>query len=665
MIGKIQARFSNDWKKPGSFFPMIGKPAVRGFFRLAAPALMFLIAFTPGINFMEDLGRHLLLGRVILETGRVPDTNLLTYTWPGHPFVNHHWLSEVVLYLLHGAAGLNGLIVLKALLMAGVLGLALRTVSPGRLSARYGLAAVLAAVVLGFRAHIRPELFTFLGVALYGWGFERLRRRCPGRARLPTALLLLAYGGFWANAHIYFVFGLGMAGAFFLERWAARRAWPWPEAAGLAALVGISLWNPNGWRGLLYPFGIFAHYGVSITENASPLELWQTVLNPMLIALPILSVLALAALAAVIRRTGRDGPEPWRAANYLILLAAALAAWRMARSAPLLALAALPVVGEWARRRAAPAPWRAAGVALTAALGLWLAVGVIGGGYARRFPSPIAPTPFGLDTEERYMALRKLREDGLPGRVFSDYNIGSLVEYNIYPEPGYVDNRPEAFPVSFWNDEYLPVLSLGEEWERVRRERGIQTVAVSLPGVSDGYVRAMMSRPEWRLVHLDFLFAVWVLATEDNEPFMNRHLFTLRRLEDYAARIASAVRALPARPAWRRQVEAEQIVYELYSLACVNEFQRLWPMLWALHRQYPDYQLLHELLRISAPPESSEAVRQVMARRARWPLAAKQVLDWGAVLESDGRLEDARAVYRRGRWFFPLNPELRQRARRD
>ncbi|MDV7399240.1 hypothetical protein RZS08_47960, partial [Arthrospira platensis SPKY1] len=120
-----------------------------------APALLFLLAFTPGLGLMEDLGRHLVLGKIILEEGAVPRVNLLTYTWPDHPFVNHHWLSEVVLYAARRAVGLNGLIVLKALLLAGVLALAMRTVPPGRVSARYLWTAVLGAVVIGFRAHVR------------------------------------------------------------------------------------------------------------------------------------------------------------------------------------------------------------------------------------------------------------------------------------------------------------------------------------------------------------------------------------------------------------------------------------------------------------------------------------------------------------------------------
>ena len=71
--------------------------------------LMLLLAWTPGISFTEDLGRHLLLGQIISETHHVPDTNYLTYTHPDFPFVNHHWLSEVILYRLHNLIGLNAL----------------------------------------------------------------------------------------------------------------------------------------------------------------------------------------------------------------------------------------------------------------------------------------------------------------------------------------------------------------------------------------------------------------------------------------------------------------------------------------------------------------------------------------------------------------------------
>ena len=97
---------------------------------IAVPAfLMFLIGLTPGISFFEDLGRHILLGRFIIENGVVPKTNLLTYTCPDFPVVNHHWLFQCAVAVLHPLIGMDGLILLKAVMMATSLAFALWTAS--------------------------------------------------------------------------------------------------------------------------------------------------------------------------------------------------------------------------------------------------------------------------------------------------------------------------------------------------------------------------------------------------------------------------------------------------------------------------------------------------------------------------------------------------------
>lgn len=639
--------------------------------------LMALIAWTPGVSFTEDLGRHMLLGRIISEQRAVPKTNLLTYTYPDFPFVNHHWLSEVFLYHAHRLVGLNGLIVWKMIMLTGTLGLALATRWPPRGIGIYYLAGLLAAVILGSRAHIRPELFTYLGVAFYGWAFQRTRH-----GAVWPKWAVLAYAFVWANAHIYFVFGLGMAGAFFVERWGDRRragagAPSRDDVVWLAALVLVSCINPNGIDGLLYPFRIFSSYGADITENMSPLECWQTVVNPMLIALPILSLITVGAVVGCLRS------RTWQLADLVIALAALGAAWSMARSTPLLALAALPVIGAWLgstpsgaaerpknrRHRLAGqrGPRRAATagfLAVAAIANVSLVRAVWSGAYQRVFPSPLAPTPLGFDDERNYLALMDLKRDGLRGPVFSNYNIGSLVEYNLYPERGYVDNRPEAFPPSFWRAEYLPALALGKDWEQIHERRGFNAIVVSFTGVKEAYTRELMRRPHWVLVHLDFLLGVWVRKRPENEAFIEAHRFDGPRLDELDRSIAARIGGLPGKPVWRRHKQAQEILYELYALHCVGETSRVWPHLWRLHQMAPDYQMVHELLRVTAPPGHVDDVKAVMARRARWPVAAKQVTDWGRILESDGKLEQAKAVYRRGRWFFPLSKTIAAAAQR-
>jgi len=246
----------------------------------------------------------------------------------------------------------------------------------------------------------------------------------------------------------------------------------------------------------------------------------------------------------------------------------------------------------------------------------------------------------------------------LPGKIFSDYNSGSLVEYNIYPERGYVDNRPEAFPAVFWEQEYKPALALGAVWEDTITRRGIQTVAVSITGVKERFIRTLLADSRWQLVHLDFFCAVFVRNTSENQDFLRRHAFGPEQIRQFARKTAQRIRALSSHSIWRRQVLADQIVYEIYGLICLGESNLAWPLVWEMHLRYPDYQIIHELMRVSVPPHLAPVVMDIMERRARWPLAAKQVLDYGAVLEAQGRNDEARAVYRRGKRFFPLSQNL-------
>jgi hypothetical protein len=59
-----------------------------------------------------DLGRHLENGKIIFSEGfssKVLTTNFYSYTLTEDPFVNHHWLSGVVFYLVYKIAGFVGL----------------------------------------------------------------------------------------------------------------------------------------------------------------------------------------------------------------------------------------------------------------------------------------------------------------------------------------------------------------------------------------------------------------------------------------------------------------------------------------------------------------------------------------------------------------------------
>jgi hypothetical protein len=77
--------------------------------------LAFAISFLwkSDLSLDQDLGRHLKLGEIIWQTKSIPKTNLFSYVTPDNPFINHHWLFEVLAYLWNGILGLESLLILK------------------------------------------------------------------------------------------------------------------------------------------------------------------------------------------------------------------------------------------------------------------------------------------------------------------------------------------------------------------------------------------------------------------------------------------------------------------------------------------------------------------------------------------------------------------------
>src|SRR3989344_258512 len=65
----------------------------------------------------QDIGRHLKVGEIIWQTKEVPKTNLFSFTEPDFPFINHHWLSEVIFFGIFNWFGFTGLILLKVFLV--------------------------------------------------------------------------------------------------------------------------------------------------------------------------------------------------------------------------------------------------------------------------------------------------------------------------------------------------------------------------------------------------------------------------------------------------------------------------------------------------------------------------------------------------------------------
>ena len=83
----------------------------------ATLSLYFCLFSVEKINLVTaDIGRHVKNGGVFIHSAEfgiskyeLLHTNLFSYTYPDYPFINHHWGSGVLSYLIYSISGFKGL----------------------------------------------------------------------------------------------------------------------------------------------------------------------------------------------------------------------------------------------------------------------------------------------------------------------------------------------------------------------------------------------------------------------------------------------------------------------------------------------------------------------------------------------------------------------------
>jgi hypothetical protein len=217
----------------------------------ALGALTFLLGCQE--LFDADLWWHVRAGRWILEHRAIPRVDPFTYGALGQPWVDLHWLFQVVLALAYERGGVPGTLVLAASGAAAAVltGFILRDREwPAAVVAAAWVPAVLLAST---RFDPRPEIATLIGLSAF-FGILLRARRAPGWLWVLVPIQVL-----WVNTHGLFVLGPWMVLLFLIDRALAggesppwRRLWPPSLAVGVACLS-----NPYGVRGLLLPLELF------------------------------------------------------------------------------------------------------------------------------------------------------------------------------------------------------------------------------------------------------------------------------------------------------------------------------------------------------------------------------------------------------------------------
>lgn len=466
---------------------------------------VFSFLFRTDQSFDQDLGRHIKLGEIILQTKSVPLTNLFSYTYPDFPFINSHWLFEVLAYLGQQGLGLQALLVLKVAVILLAVGLVLTTVPKKQLLL----------LPLGFlflhtlreRPDLRPEIFSFLFTGLTLFILDKFEK---GKSKLLFALPIIQLT--WVNTHIYFILGLFLQ-VIFLAHLTYQHLRSHSSSGKLKILriviflsAAASLINPSGIKGFLNPLTFNQNYGYTIVENQTMFLLESINFRDpnFLFAKIAFAIIILSVIVAFFRRK-------LSIKNLGLAGLGMTLALMNVRSFPYLALISLPAVlenfGTFKKTSLLKIlTW------ITIPVLLYESFLYLNGDYYKYTNSSTQPK---LQFKENgKKALDFVLENNLPQPIFNNFDIGSYITYRGWPKYRiFVDGRPGEYPKEFFQQVYISAQYEPQKFKELDQKIGFKTIIFSHTDQTPwgkAFLSSVVKDKDWKTVYIDDFMIVLV-----------------------------------------------------------------------------------------------------------------------------------------------------------
>jgi hypothetical protein len=485
--------------------PIWWLPTFGFFLFLAIESWMFV---SPDHIFKDPgVGRHLRTAEFILETGRIPRTDPLSFSKAGQPWTDFEWAFETTVGELYRAGGLPLVCAFcYAIFAATVLGVYRTLLQSGLSLSVVLLVTGVAFLTLQIHFSARPVLFTYLFMALV---VEVWNRRTQPLKR-DWIILPLVFAA-WANLHagwmaallflVLAMFGRLLDRIFKRVDGEEAPLIPW---IGLTLLCTLATWlNPWGWE-------LHRHIFLMATSLKSA-ALWVEYLPPNF-ATPTMSALTVlfigtVVFTALVMRLFRRAPL-WRLEAVLPVLFFLYEGLKAQRHVILLMeIAAVPVArdleivlhGTWwpflrERLREFQAKQRLAGgdawLALVAALAL----------AALFVRTPIAQNiRVGESVTPKLVAFLRDHPDRFQRPLTTTWNAGPLL-WNMRPDFRVsIDDRGD-----FYGDaavfSFVDMTNGSAGWEDKLKQGNYDSL------ILDPYLRLnklLHSLPEWKEVYRD------------------------------------------------------------------------------------------------------------------------------------------------------------------
>lgn len=463
-----------------------------------------------------DLGRHLANGKMFIQGNfGFLTANFYSYTYPGYEFICHHWGAGVIFHLILKLAGFAGVhllfIVLSLLTFLIFFYLAVK-------EAGFGVATIFSLLVVPLiaeRTEVRPEVFSYFFCSLF---FLLLWRYRSGLLRYRFLFLLPLIEVLWVNIHIYFIFGLFLLGAFLAESlFFGDRRKNYLELCVIFLLSIIaSFLNPFGLNGTLAPLNIFEDYGYRIVENQSVhfLDKLGFIDNPNLLLFKIIFfALVLSFLLVILKNRRRFS---WL--YFFMAMVFGAMGWLALRNFTLFGMFSLPLFAANIKVIRPNIKWQLVFCPLI----LFFTIINLGKNIDYRLHNLGLGLAAGNNRSADFFT-----SIGLEGPVFNNYDIGGYLIYQLFPaERVFVDNRPENYPASFFEQVYIPMQEHDELWKKENNIYNFNAIFFSHRDMTpwgQQFLVARIDDPAWAPVFVDNFAIIFLKRNELNRTIIKKY----------------------------------------------------------------------------------------------------------------------------------------------
>ena len=482
-------------------------------------ALLALLAFTGlSVRLLGDagIGWHIRTGQLILASHEIPRVDPFS-SMAGQPWFAWEWLYDVVVGWLDRAAGLNGVVLLTALIIAGLFAWTFRLMLRRGTNVLVALVLVLLAVsaaMIHFQA--RPHVVSWLFTVAWFWVLESGEKNRAGahsdslssasassRSWPLWALPLLMV--VWVNVHGGFLIGFVLLGIYWVDavwQWFSQKEDRFESAlqkirmgrrvrnltiAGILSAVA-TLVNPYGFKLHIHIYQYLTNSFLMdhIDEFQSPN--FHYVAQKCFAGLLLLTMVAFAAKRRKV--SASDG---------LLVLFAVYAGLYASRNIPVSSLLLILVIGPWLSDGMERLAERVAAAVIV--MTCWIAAhgGKMGIEQlmdahfdAKRFPA---------------RAVDYLEKNGIAGPTLSPDYWGGYLIYRLYPRARVVvDDRHDFYGGEFLKS-YLKMVHVEPGWEDFLRQHPAGCVVVPK---ESALANILAETADWRRTYADEAAVVFV-----------------------------------------------------------------------------------------------------------------------------------------------------------